>query len=308
MVKFHINPDGNVKECSATKRICKYGFTEQEHFDNKVDAEKEAESILSAQYEIFNKRPTRNTENYSTDKRFVFSDSEFYFDEVKYRLSSAEFINSLSIEEEQSVKDYVFSAYQSVNESLWNDGFVKSEDKQLDNDLSNALKKYDGEKPKFLYRNLGGPELNKEFLENNYQVGDIIVFPGYSSTSETLSKVSAAAKTLLNELDYFMNNSSEEEVNEIFSQKKSFLDKVNVPKQDVNNVMFKITNVKNAAPVSVARGRVNEQEWLIDKKSSFRIKNINRDVEVFKDENDYLNPHPKRQKTFLTVFELEQVN
>lgn len=314
---FHISPsDGNVRKCVAKKYGCKFGFPLNEHFADKEEATKAAEFMLNNEFGMFSnslsKEKTRQT--LSNDTQIVLSDPEFDFDENAYRAKSAAYMFSLNDAEQSVVERYVQSLCDDLNEPLWAGREVSTEFQEDDKTLNNALHKYKGEVPEVLYRSLPGMNLQKDFAEKGYKVGDSLTFPGYSSTSETLSNRSGAAQHLLSENDYYLNFTPEDEQDWV--QDDRGRDVLNVPEDfAIDNIMFKMSNVKTAAPVSMARNRATEQEWLIPKNTEYTITKIEK-VRVFQNESEAeAGDSPKKGifgsrkplRRFMTIYHVEQV-
>lgn len=316
MTVFHISPsDGNVRKCVAKKYGCKFGIPLKEHFTDREDAIKVAEFMLNNEFGMFSKSLSKEKtrQKLSDDTRIVLSDPEHDFDEARYSAISAQYMFSLNDIEQNVMERYVQNLCDDLNEPLWRGREVPVEFQEDDKTLNSALHKYGGKVPEVLWRSLPGMNLQKDFAERGYKVGDSLTFPGYSSTSETLSNKSGAAQHLLSENDYYLNFTPEDEQDWV--EDSNGWDVLNVPEDfAVDNIMFKMSNVKTAAPVSMARNRATEQEWLIPKNTEYTITKIER-VRIFQNESEVETVSSKKNsfgaqqppRRFMTIYHIEQV-
>lgn len=215
------------------------------------------------------------------------------FDETKYIGNCTEYLNQLDKEEITSVNQYVQADYNYINSALYGNtpatAKIKNQIRLLDAALTKAP-----EAPPVLWRSLSGFELPNKFREQNHQLGDVLEFKGYTSTSETPS----ALMHIPNDLTWYMRETPDDE----WEHDPKMTYKVVLPKgyedQPAKNVFFMI-KTRTAAPVSVLRGTTAEQEWLIPRGKKFRITNIH--------ENKTVSGYHMRNGTRATIYEVEEI-
>lgn len=271
-VKYHISKiDGIAKRCIAkTPESCRAERPEglDDHYSTKEEA--------SAAYEVSMSNVSSSPLKKPLNLQKVVDVEMQQFDEKKYIETSTEFLNLLSDEEKEALTGYVQSDYQDINEALYNGEELNAKFKKQAELMDSALAKYSGKKPKTVWRNFGGGKLNKEFHERGYKVGDTVDFDGYSSTAETSSGLMA----MLNNLSWYVNEVPDDQWEK---KEKGFGIKVSEEygeNGDKGRNTVLCIRPKNAAPVSMLRGRAAEQEWLIPRGKKFKVSEIYEDREL----------------------------
>lgn len=294
MTNYHISADGNVRKCVAkTVESCRAEKAEgvDQHFSTKEEAQSAYEKSMATIYPFAQpvlSKPLNLSQTVDMDAQV--------FDEQKYIENCYEYFDDLDDEDKKALTDYVQDRYGDINDALYGNLEMTPEIEKEIEALDKALAKNSHKAPKTVWRSFGGGNLNKEFHERGYKVGDTVKFDGYTSTSETSSGLSG----VLNSLTWYSQETPSDEWE--YESEKSFKIKVSDEygkNGDKGRSTVLCIRPKNAAPVSMLRGRSTEQEWLIPRGKSFRVSEIY--------ENRELEGKNMRSGTYAHVYVLDEI-
>jgi len=279
---YHLT-DAGPKPCKASVRACPLGG---EHFEELKDAETAFEAQQPGMTSLKRNPPMKDFDE-------LFGRGSF--DENAYRAIAKAYFSERTTEETEALAEYAMSSYYDINEALYGGMRKKPAIAAWIRHLDSALKEAPTP-PKELWRRLRGVDTSGIFIGNGHSEGDVIQLKGYSSTSETADALSY----IPSDAEFYMRDVPEEE----WERDPKFIYRILPSKEytegPARNVILKI-NAKQAAPVSVTRDTVNEQEWLIPRNKKFRIVKIHPNVNVGKLE------HVRNRNTRAQVFELEEI-
>lgn len=292
---YHVSADGNVRKCSAkTPEACRAqkaeGMTEQ-HFTNIQEAQQAYEEVMTKIYpfsEPVLSKPLNLSDTVDMDAQ--------KFDEQKYIENCHEYFEKLNEADKKALHGYVQDTFDDINSALYGTREMTPEIEKEIVALDKALAKNSHKAPKTVWRSFGGGNLNKEFHERGYKVGDTVKFDGYTSTAETSSGLSG----VLNSITWYMQETDSNDWE--YESEKSLKIKVS-EEYSKNGDKGKSTVLcirpKNAAPVSMLRGRSTEQEWLIPRGAQFKVSEIY--------ENRELTGGNMRDGTYAHVYVLDEI-
>ena len=293
MANYHISADGNVRKCVAkTVESCRAERAEgvDQHFSTREEAQAAYEQSMSKIYPFAQpvlSKPLNLSQTVDMDAQV--------FDEQKYIENCYEYFEDLDDEDKKALTDYVQDRYGDINDALYGNLEMTPEIEKEIVALDKALAKNSHKAPKTVWRSFGGGNLNKEFHERGYKVGDTVKFDGYTSTSETSSGLSG----VLNSTTWYANETPSDE----WQKKPSGFGIQPTDEYGKNGDKGRSTVLcirpKNAAPVSMLRGRSTEQEWLIPRGKSFRVSEIY--------ENRELEGKNMREGTYAHVYVLDEI-
>jgi len=283
MKVFHITPDG-VKPCRATKRKCPVS---DHHFENVSDAEDAFRDLMGGSF---------GSKSVAEKNFHDLFPSEAPFNEVRYREKSENFLGKLTDEETEALHLYVHVAYDELNKSLYNEKNLKKSNEVLIHSIDSALTKAPLS-PQILWRNLSGRDLPREFLKKNHRVGEIVVFSGFTSTSETAD----ALYGFQTNTDFYMNDTPSDEWETYSDDSWRVKPSEEYTARAAMNMIFRI-KTNRAAPVSTLRTTVNEQEWLLPRNGKFRITEIHPNVNIGKLKS------AQSHETRAQIFEIEEIS
>lgn len=293
MAKYHLTEDGP-KKCSAQQDNCPITKnTKEEHFANLQEAQAAYETRQAAK---FSSSPMKRPFNFN--KTIDFDEDTPQFNEEEYVEKSYDFINELNDDEKLAVKNYVQDRYGDINSYLYGTPEEFAELDNIDEEikaLDAALAKNTIKPPKTVWRSFGGSNLNKIFHEQGYEIGEIVEFKGYTSTAETASGLTGVS----NSLTWY---SQEVDADEWETEDNSY--RIKLPEEYAKNGTKGRSAVlcirpKNAAPVSMLRGRPTEQEWLIPRGAKFKVS------EIYEDRT--LEGKNMREGTYAHVYVLDEI-
>lgn len=266
---FHMTPRGP-ERCRATIRECPYGTV----FISREAAE--ASDLVDD----------------ATEKSFEDIFSWKALDADTYLESSHAYLRPLPETQRFALKEYAHFGYQDLNEALYLKSRLNPQLKMQVKLLDEALAKAP-DAPETLWRSLGGYDLPRKFLSASPRVGEILHFPGFTSTSETPDALYA----VLSDVDHYMESTPRKE----WATDGSFhvTPSEEFTKGPARNVIFKIS-ARKAAPISTLRTRITEEEWLLPRNTRFVVRAIHRNVRLDALKNI-------RRQTRAQVFELEEI-
>ncbi len=279
---YHLTTDGP-KLCRAIKRDCPLGT---KHFEELSLAQESFESSLGAQYGLEGK-----PKEVAFDELFTREN----FDRDRYLAETKQFFDQVSADELEALKGYTATRYGDVNSALYEGKARRKAIAQEVRALDAALEKAPAA-PKELWRSLSGRTLPQEFNAKKHKVGEIIHFPGFTSTSETPD----ALMHIPTDTDYYMSEvpSSEWEHDPNFTYRVT--PTTQYTEGAARNVLFKI-KAKKAAPVSTLRSVLAEEEWLLPRDTKFRLVAVHRNVNIGDLE------HIRFKRARAQVYELEEI-
>lgn len=284
-MNYHLTDDGP-KRCSASKRPCPLGG---QHFSNVGEARTAYEVLHTTLMSL-----KRSTNKVLAKKIFDDLFERPDFSEEVYRAKAKEFFDQCSEDETDALRGFANSSYYDINLALYG-GKGRKKVANLIHALDSALLKAP-EPPKALWRSLSGFDLPRDFIKEGHEAGETITFKGYMSTSETPD----ALMHIPNDLAFYMKDTPSDEWVDDPNRMFGVLAGKEYTDGPALNAFFKI-NAKQAAPVSVMRQTVNEQEWLIPRGKRFRITKIHRNVSV--GDLKYLRSSDTRAQ----IFELDEI-
>lgn len=209
-------------------------------------------------------------EMYKTIPSQINMDEE-KFDDMNYIAASTGYLKPLPEKEIKALSHYVQSGYDEINSALYGNTPMSSEIEEYVFHLDSALTKA-SQAPPVLWRNLSGFNLPTKFLNEKHKVGDTISFPGYLSTSQTPSAIMHMA----NDTTWYMRETPADELEHDPNFEYRIIPPASYTSAPARNVMFMI-KTRTAAPVSVLRGHVAEQEWLVPRGKTFKVTAIHND-------------------------------
>lgn len=267
MKNYHISKnDGQVRICSAkTPQSCTSERPEglQEHYTDKQLAQTAYEKSQQTFTPILSKKKKTQP---SMPQRIMIDNKEF--DEQKYKEKSYNYFNSLTEKERQALDRYRGADYYDINSSLYNNEQQTPAIQESIKNIDSAIEKHTQAPPKVLWRGLAGKELPKMFNDKNHKVGDILEFPGYTSTTETKSGLTAMPKVhqwYIEQVPYKERQKDPKNPYKVLVPEEF---KKTVPR----NVIFSI-KTKQAVPMNSQ----SEQEWLIPRGKKFKITEIHKE-------------------------------
>lgn len=279
---YHLTEDGP-KPCRALKRACPLGG---KHFENFEEAQLGYEDSMGLEYGF-------------SDTPLKVNFSELYnqplFQEGRYLSESKEFFSKLTEDETEALKGYTSVRYGDLNSALYG-GRSRKKSIQVEIKALDAALSKSREAPKNLWRSLSGRDLPQNFNAENHQVGEVIHFSGFTSTSETPD----ALMHIPSDTVFYMAEVPFEDQKTDPTNEYKVLPSKEYTDGRALNAIFKI-NAKRAAPVSTLRSVLAEQEWLLPRDLNFRITAIYRNVEIGELEGI------RSQGTRAQVYEIEEI-